>query len=76
MINSTAGRHGSSHSRSLASSKVVKGCGTTDYGAAMSFKIHDVLEQRDEILVVSLDVKGAFDRVWWLGSRTGWLLEV
>jgi hypothetical protein len=43
----------------------VKGCGTTDYGAAMSFKIHDVLEQRDEILVVSLDVKGAFDRVWW-----------
>ena len=31
----------------------------------MSFKIHDELEQRNEILVVSLDVKGAFDRVWW-----------
>jgi hypothetical protein len=29
----------------------------------MSFKIHDELEQRNVILIVSLDVKGAFDRV-------------
>ena len=43
----------------------LKKCGTTDYGSAMSFKIHDELEQRNEILIVSLDVKGAFDRVWW-----------
>ena len=46
----------------------VKGCGTTDYGSALSFKIHDVLEQRDEILIVSLDVKGAFDRVCMVGQ--------
>jgi hypothetical protein len=43
----------------------LKGCGTADYGAAMSFKIHDELERRNDILIVSLDVKGAFDRVWW-----------
>ena len=41
----------------------VKKCGTTDYGSAMSFKVHDELEKRNEILIVSLDVKGAFDRV-------------
>ena len=43
----------------------VKGCGTTGYGSALSPKIYDVLGQRNEILIVSLDVKGAFDRVWW-----------
>ena len=31
----------------------------------MSFKIHNELERRNDILIVSLDVKGAFDRVWW-----------
>ena len=40
-------------------------CGTADNGAAMSSKIHDELERRNDILIVTLDVKGAFDRVWW-----------
>jgi hypothetical protein len=64
----------------------VKGCGTTDYGSAMSFKIHDELNRRNEILIVSLDVKGTFDRVWWaklknrlaargMTDRALWLIE-
>ena len=40
-------------------------CGTQDYGAVVSMKIMSALEKRLEIIMVSLDVDGAFDRVWW-----------
>ena len=35
-----------------------------DYGAVVSMKIMAALEERLEIIMVSLDVDGAFDRVW------------
>ena len=43
----------------------VKGTGTNDYGAALSFKIMECLDRRGEGILISFDVKGAFDRVWW-----------
>ena len=42
-------------------------CGTQDYGAVVSMKIMDALEKRKEVLIASLDVDGAFDRVWHAG---------
>lgn len=45
----------------------LKGCGGNDYGALLSMTLADHLERGDEVLVVSLDVKGAFDKVWWKG---------
>ena len=41
-----------------------KDCGTSDYGAMLPLKIVQVLEERGEGILVSLDVncKGAFDR--------------
>ena len=45
----------------------LKGCGTDDYGALLSMTLSQVLESRQEALVISLDVKGAFDKVWWQG---------
>ena len=41
-------------------------CGTDDYGALLSLKIVSALEIRREGILVSLDVKGAFDLCWWL----------
>ena len=41
------------------------GFGTEDYGCVLTFKMVTVLEQRREGILVSMDVKGAFDRVWW-----------
>jgi hypothetical protein len=43
----------------------VKGTGTADYGSALTFEILKTLDHRGEGILVSLDVKGAFDRVWW-----------
>jgi hypothetical protein len=43
----------------------LKGCGTSDYGAAVSLSVLKTLGSRKQGLLVSLDVKGAFDRVWW-----------
>ena len=46
---------------------LVKGTGTDDYGAALSLKIMECLDRslRGEGMLISFDVKGAFDRVWW-----------
>jgi len=41
------------------------GFGTDDYGCTLTFKMLTVLEQRREGVLISCDVKGAFDRVWW-----------
>ena len=43
----------------------LRGCGTDDYGAAVAFTLQDCLERRCEGVLISLDVKGAFDRCWW-----------
>jgi hypothetical protein len=39
--------------------------GTDDYGCTLVFKIQMCLEKRREGILISLDVKGAVDRVWW-----------
>ena len=43
----------------------VKGTGTSDYGAALSLTMQAHLDKRGEGILISLDVKGAFDRVGW-----------
>ena len=43
----------------------VQGVGSKEYGCTLTFKMLSVLERRGEGILVSLDVKGAFDRVWW-----------
>ena len=35
------------------------------YGANLVFKILEALDARDEYLIISFDIKGAFDRLWW-----------
>jgi hypothetical protein len=42
-----------------------KACGTDDYGAAVSAELTEALEKLWEVLLISLDVAGAFDKVWW-----------
>ena len=39
--------------------------GTDDYGCTITFKMQMCLNKRGEGILISLDVKGAFDRVWW-----------
>ena len=41
----------------------IKKCGTQDYGALLVLVIFSALERGNEILIISLDVAGAFDRV-------------
>jgi hypothetical protein len=48
-----------------------KHCGSQDYGAALSIKLHRVLEENLEAILISLDVAGAFDKVWWAGLLAG-----
>ena len=48
---------------------ILEGTGTGDYGAVLSFKIMEALERKGEGILISLDVKGAFDRVWFFGGR-------
>ena len=43
----------------------VPGTGTMDYGAALASTIQMHLDNRGEGILISLDVAGAFDRVWW-----------
>ena len=43
----------------------LKGVGSSEYGCTLLFKMMSVLERRGEGILISLDVKGAFDRVWW-----------
>ena len=43
----------------------LKGVGSREYGCTLMFKMLSVLERRGEGILISLDVKGAFDRVWW-----------
>jgi hypothetical protein len=40
-------------------------CGTTDYGAALTFTMQDCLERRKQGVLIPTDIKGAFDRCWW-----------
>ena len=47
----------------------LKGVGTREYGCTLMFKMLIVLERRGEGILISLDVKGAFDRVWWAGLK-------
>ena len=42
-----------------------KSCGTDVYGAAVSGELSEALEKLWEVLLISLDVAGAFDKVWW-----------
>ena len=48
----------------------VKSTGTNDYGAALSFKMLSHLDNQGEGILISLDVAGAFDRVWWARLRS------
>ena len=41
--------------------------GTADVGIAIADQIATTLEAREELRVVALDFRGAFDRVWWRG---------
>ena len=43
----------------------VKGTCTGDYGAVLSITIQTHLNNKGEGILISLDVAGAFDRVWW-----------
>ena len=40
-------------------------CGTTDYGAALTFTIQDCLQRRKQGILIPSDIRGAFDRWWW-----------
>ena len=40
-------------------------CGTQDYGDVVSLNVTDALEKRKYVRMASLDVDGAFDRVWY-----------
>ena len=46
---------------------ILKGTGAQDCGAAMVFNATQALEDRQECRIVSLDIRGAFDSVWWDG---------
>ena len=43
----------------------LKSTGTGDYGAALACTIQQQLDNKGEGILVSLDVDGAFDKVWW-----------
>ena len=45
----------------------VKGTGAQDCGAARAFTATRALEHRQECQIVSLEIHGAFDSVWWGG---------
>ena len=44
--------------------------GCDDYGAALSFTITECLERRGEGILITTDVKGAFDKSWWAMLKT------
>ena len=43
------------------------GTGTMDAGLVIADEISRVLEDREEVRLIALDFKGAFDKVWWRG---------
>ena len=45
----------------------VPNTGTADVGVVIADEAATALEAREELRVVALDLKGAFDRVWWRG---------
>ena len=45
----------------------VPGSGVSDAGILLADEIASTLNDREELRVVSLDLRGAFDRVWWRG---------
>ena len=45
----------------------LKGTGAQDCGTVIALFATQALELRQECRVVSLDIKGAFDRIWWNG---------
>ena len=45
----------------------VRGTGAQDCGAALAFTAIQALERHQECQIVSLDIHGAFDSVWWGG---------
>ena len=45
----------------------VPGAGTADVGIVITNEIAEALEAREELRVVALNIRGAFDRVWWRG---------
>jgi hypothetical protein len=45
----------------------IQKCGANDYGALLVLLIFLALESGKEVLIISLDVAGAFDRVWHAG---------
>ena len=42
----------------------LEGVGSSEYGCILMLKMISALERRGEGILISLDVKGAFDRVW------------
>ena len=51
----------------------IKKCGTQDYGALLVLLIFSNLEGGHDVLIISLDVAGAFDRVWHDGLIKKWI---
>ena len=43
----------------------VPGAGIPDAGVLLADEIASALEDREELRIVSLDLRGAFDRIWW-----------
>ena len=43
----------------------VKGTGAQDCGTTVAFIVTQALNSRQECRIVSLDIKGAFDKIWW-----------
>ena len=41
--------------------------GVPDAGVLLADEIASALEDRKELRIVSLDLRGAFERVWWRG---------
>ena len=46
---------------------LLKGTGAQDCGATIAFTATQALNRRQECRIVSLDINGAFDRIWWNG---------
>ena len=45
----------------------VKGTKAQDRGTVLAFTANQALEHRMECRIVSLDIRGVFDSVWWDG---------
>ena len=52
----------------------MKGSSTLDAGVSLASTITTAIDQRAEARLVALDIKGAFDSVWWRGLLAHWFL--